>query len=371
MLPSLKIKVLLNMPFNQKDLPSRIKVGNKWVGDGEPNFIIAEIGNNHNGDVELAKRSVKAAFDAGADAVKFQKREVDEVFTKAMQAALQTNSRALGKTYGEYRRKQELKDEELKDVKKLAHSLGLAFFVTPFDLKSAKILADIRMDAWKIASFDLNHVDLLEFVARQGQPIFFSTGMASMEEVARAVSTILKYNNQLIINHCVSIYPTPDEDLNLGAISFFKEKYRPLPIGYSGHEVGFIPTVAAVVLGAVAVERHFTLDKSLPGPDHSTVSLDPQEFGEMVRQIRRIERAVADKKKYLHEKEVGILNKHGKSIVSRVAIPAGRVITKDILAFKSPGNGIKPTLIHTVLGKVAKVDIAEDTMLTEDLIKFS
>src|SRR3989344_7513718 len=190
------------------DLPSRIKVGNKYVGDGEPNFIIAEIGNNHNGDLELAKKAVMWAGQLGADAVKFQKREVDEVFTKAMLAVPQTNSRALGKTYGEYRRKQELTDEGLREVKQLAHSLGMAFFVTPFDLKSAKILAGIGMDAWKIASFDLNHGDLLEFVAKQNQPIFFSTGMAGEKEVDDALNTILKYNNQLIINHCVSIYPT-------------------------------------------------------------------------------------------------------------------------------------------------------------------
>ena len=344
---------------------------NKYVGEGEPCFIIAEIGNNHNGDLELAKKSVIEAARLGADAVKFQKREVDEVFTKAMQAMPQTNSRAVaafGATYGEYRRKQELTDDGLLEIKKLAHSLGLAFFVTPFDLKSAKILAGIGMDAWKIASFDLNHGPLLEFVAKQNQPIFFSTGMAGTDEVDEAVKTILKHNNRLIINHCVSIYPTPDEDLNLGAISFFKEKYRSLPIGYSGHEVGFIPTIAAVVLGAVTVERHFTMDKSLPGPDHATVSLDPLEFGEMVRQIRRIERAVADKKKYLHEKEVGMRNKHGKSIVSKIKIPAGTLITADMLAFKSPGNGIKPTLAHTVVGKKAKVDILEDTVITSNVI---
>ena len=357
--------------LNNKNLPSKVKVGNKYIGEGEPNFIIAEIGNNHNGEIDLARKAVTEAARLGADAVKFQKREVDEVFTKSMQAVPQTNSRALGKTYGEYRRKQELKDEELKEMKILAHSLGMAFFVTPFDLKSAKILADIGMDAWKIASFDLNHRDLLEFVAKQGQPIFFSTGMANDEEVDSAVNTILKYNNQLIINHCVSIYPTPDADLNLGAVVFFKEKYSPLPIGYSGHEIGFIPTIAAVALGACTVERHFTLDKSLPGPDHSTVSLDPPELGEMVHQIRRIEKAVADKKKYLHEKEIGIRNKHGKSIVSKTTIPFGTLITKDMLTCKSPGNGLKPTVMDKVIGSVARVDIPGDTVLTEEMIIFS
>ncbi len=350
--------------LNKKNLPSKVKVGKKWVGAGEPNFIIAEIGNNHNGDIGLARQSVITAAHLGADAVKFQKREIDEVFTKEMQAVPQTNSRSLGATYGEYRKHQELTDKGLREMKKLAHSMGMAFFVTPFDLKSAKILAGIGMDAWKIASFDLNHKALLEFVAKQNQPIFFSTGMATLEETDEAVNTILKFNKQLIINHCVSIYPTPNEDLNLGAVSFFKEKYSPLPIGYSGHEIGFIPTIAAVTLGACTVERHFTLDKSLPGPDHATVSLDPPEFGEMVRQIRRIEKAVADKRKYIHESEIRHRNKHGKSVVSKVAIPAGTVISANMLAFKSPGHGIKPTLVHTVIGKKARTNIPGDTIIT-------
>lgn len=353
----------------QKDLPSRVKVGTKWVGEGEPNFVIAEIGNNHNGDLELAKKSVTEAARLGADAVKFQRRDIDSVFTKEMQAAPQTNSRALGATYGDYRRRLELSDSAFAELKHLAHSLDMVFFVTPFDLKSAEVLAKVGMDAWKIASFDLNHKPLIEYIAKKGQPIFISTGMGTVEEIDEAINTILKYNKQLIINHCVSVYPTPDEDLNIGAVSFMKKRYNPLPIGYSGHEVGFIPTIVAVTLGASTVERHFTLDKSLPGPDHATVSLDPQEFGEMVRQIRRIERAVADNRVYLHEKEVGIRKKHGKSIVAKVKIPAGTVISADMLACKSPGSGLKPTLMYTVVGKIAKTDISEDAILSHDLIR--
>lgn len=347
------------------NLPSRVRVGNKWVGEGESNFIIAEIGNNHNGDLELAKKQVHAAYMAGADAVKFQKRDIDEVFTKEMQMKPQTNSRLLGTTYGEYRRKLEIGEDDFKELKKLAHSCGMAFFATPFDLKSAALLARVGMDAWKIASFDIINGPLLEFVARTREPIFISTGTASVEEIDEAIETMLKFNNKIIINHCVSIYPTPDDELNLGAVPALKARYAPLPIGYSGHEIGFIPTLAAVTLGACAVERHFTNDKSLPGPDQATVSLDPLEFGEMVRQIRRIEKAVSDKKIYQHEKEVSFRNKHGKSVVSRVKIPAGTLISSDMLTCKSPGHGIKPTLMHTVIGKKADVDIPEDTVLLE------
>lgn len=354
--------------LNQESLPSVVKIGDKLVGRGQPVFIIAEIGNNHNGDIELARKCIKAAALAGADAVKFQKRDVDEVFTQELLSKPQTHSRSLGVTYGDYRRKQELRDEEFAELKELAHSLGLVFFVTPFDLKSAKMLDAMGMDCWKISSFDVNHPQLLEFVAKRGQPIFLSTGMSTVEERDKAVATVLQYNKRLIIKQCVSIYPTPNEDLNVGAVATLVERYKPIPVGYSGHEIGFIPTIAAVTLGARSVERHFTLDKALPGPDHATVSLDVPEFAEMVRQIRRIEKAVADTNVYLHEKEVAHRNKHGKSVVTRRAIPAGTLVSAEMLCFKSPGYGIKPTLVHTIVGKTAKMTIPEDTVITEEMI---
>lgn len=343
-----------------------VNVRDKKIGKGHPVFVIAEIGNNHNGNIELARKEVHAAALAGADAVKFQKRTVPEVFTKELLDKPQWHSTSLGKTYREYRLAQELKDEELAELKDMAHSLGMAFFVTPFDLTSARTLAAIGMDCWKIASFDVNHPDLLSFVARQGQPIFLSTGMSTLEERDHAVEAVLAHNKNLVVKQCVSIYPTPDDDLNVGAVATLIKHYDPIPVGYSGHELGFFPTIAAVALGARSVERHFTLDKTLPGPDHSTVSLEPLEFGEMVRQIRRIGKAVADRNIYLHEREIPLYNKHGKSVVSRVAIPQGALIKEDMLCFKSPGYGIKPTLVHTVIGKTAKTDIPDDTVITNE-----
>jgi len=313
--------------------------------------------------MDIARKLVNLAGLFGADAVKFQKRTVKEVFTKEMLIQPQTHSQVLGKTYEEYRQKQELTDAELTELKHLAYSLGLAFFVTPFDMTSANTLSKIGMDAWKISSFDVNHAQLIEYIAKQNQPIFISTGMSTLEERDEAINMIKKYNNQLIINHCVSIYPTPDKDLNLGAIPVLKERYKPFPIGYSGHEVGYVPTVVAVALGANTVERHFTLDKSLPGPDHSTISLDPIEFGAMIREIRRAESGISDSNIYIHEKEIRHREKHGKSIVAKTNIPAGSVIDDTMITFKSPGYGIKPTLVHTVIGRQAKENIEEDTVL--------
>lgn len=341
-----------------------VTVRDKKIGAGHPTYIIAEIGNNHNGNLNLARKSVQAAAQAGADAVKLQKRTVKEVFAKELLDKPQTHSRTLGSTYAEYRQAQELKDEELVELKNLAHSLGIAFFVTPFDLTSANILADIGMDCWKIASFDLHTTPLVEFVAKLGQPLFLSTGTASLEDIDQAVDLIKKHNNQLVIKQCVSIYPTPDENLNIGAIKTLQNRFQPIPIGYSGHELGFFPTIAAVALGAVSIERHFTLDKTLPGPDHSTVSLDPFEFTLMSTQIRRIEKAVADTEVRVDPKEVAMRNKHGKSIVSRVDIPAGAMLASDMLTLKSPGYGLKPADMDTVIGKKVRTNVPADSVIT-------
>lgn len=350
---------------NTVSAPITFSIRNKIIGREHPTFIVAEIGNNHNGDMDLARRLVEAAAQAGADAVKFQRRNLQEVFTKDMLNAPQTKSTELGETYGEYRAKLELTDEQFLELKDLAHSFGLAFFVTPFDLTSVEALDRIGMDAWKIASFDATHTPLLEAIARKKQPIFLSTGMATQEEIDEAVRIISRYNHQLVIKHCVSAYPTLDEDLNLGAITSFLKRYDPFPIGYSGHEKGFIPTIAAVALGARSVERHLTLDKTLPGPDHGTVSLDHKEFGAMAREIRRIERAVRDTSIRLHENAMPSRNKHGKSVVAKARIPQGTVLAADMLTCKSPGTGMKPNLLHTLIGRVAKMDIPEDALLEE------
>lgn len=355
---------MLNQKFT--NLSSKMKVRDKMVGRGEPVFVIAEIGNNHNGDMALAKRTIEAAAMAGADAVKFQKRTLKAVFTKAMLDKPQSSSRSLGTTYGEYRAKLELSEGQLSELRDFAHSRNLAFFVTAFDLESAKLLAGLKMDAWKIASFDATHPQLIEYVAKQGQPVIMSTGMTTKEEMDMAVENVLKYNPNLIILHCVSVYPTPDADLNTGAVKTMLSIYDPLPVGYSGHEIGFEPTLAAVALGATAVERHLTMDKSLPGPDHATVSLDPFEFAQMVKQIRRIERAVADDKIYLHENEIPHRQKHGKSLVSKARIPAGTILVANMIVCKSPGNGISPLKFESVIGKAVKNEILEDNVIKEE-----
>jgi sialic acid synthase SpsE len=348
------------------ELPSRIKIGDKYVGEGEPTFVIAEIGNNHNGDYYLAKKTIEQAYLSGADAVKFQKRTLEDVFTRELLDKPQIKDQVFGKTYGEYRKNFELKDTEFVELKKYAESLGLIFFATPFDKKSADFFESIGMELYKIASFDVTHLPLLEYIAKKGRPIFLSVGMSDWDEIDEAVETILLYNNQLIIKHCVAIYPAPDDKLNLSTIKFFKERYSPLPIGYSGHEADILPSIMAVIMGADSIERHFTLDKNLPGPDHATVSLNPDEFKSMVAGIRRAEQAVGKPLKGLWDEEKKVRDKHSTSIVSAEGIPAGTVITYEKLTFKSPGYGFKPSEINNLIGRKAKVDIEPDTVIIID-----
>lgn len=269
-------------------LPEKVKIGKEYVGPGCPTFMIAEIGNNHNGDIEIAKQLIVKAKEAGCQAVKFQRRTLDQVFTKEALDAPYNTPTSLGATYGEHRAKLEIDRDGFLELRMLAKKLDLVFFCTPFDHASVKFLEDIGVDAYKIASFDVTNLPLIEDVAKRNKPIILSTGMSTMEEVDEAVSTILKHNNRLVILHCVSIYPTPDDKLDLAVIQAMKKRYRPLPIGYSGHEPDFLPTLVSVSMGAHVIERHFTLAKDMKGPDHK-LSLTPEEMTECMKSISRIE----------------------------------------------------------------------------------
>ncbi len=354
------------MGLQHNDLPRKVQIGNKWVGEGQPAYFIAEIGNNHNGDFYIAKRTIDEAIKAGADAVKFQKRFVDETFAKELLEKPQLKDQIFGKTYGEYRKALELDKEEFVKLKAYTEAQGVTFFATPFDKSSADFLEEVGQDVYKIASFDVTNLPLLEHVAKKGKPVILSTGMSSVEEVDEAVETILKHNKNLIVLHCVSIYPSAEDKLNLRTIPMYQERYAPLPIGYSGHEQDYIPTLAAISLGAKCVERHITLDKAMPGPDHATVSIEPDEFKAMVAGARRIEHALGVARSVVLPDEMKTREKHSKSIVSTTRIPAGTFVTADMIMAKSPGYGMKPRFIPDLIGKKTKVDIEADTVVKKE-----
>lgn len=350
-------------------LPKRVKVREKPVGDGHPTFVIAEIGNNHNGDFDLAVRLITAAHESGADAVKFQKRDVDALLSKEMKEMPYVNERSFGATYAEHRLKQELSIEQFGKLRDLTESLGMVFFATPFDTRSADELESIGVHAYKIASSDLPNLPLLDHVARKGKPILLSTGVSTLEEMDKAVEYILERNNRLILNHCTSLYPTPDADIDLNMVSVLKKRYAPLPIGYSGHEPDILPTIVSVGMGATTVERHLTLDKKMKGSDHH-MSITPAEFAEMVQAIRRVETFLGSSEKRIHEGEMAVRTKLGKSVVSTRNIKKGERITAQDITTKSPGNGISPMHFENMIGRVAESDVPADTLLPESALSW-
>jgi len=345
-----------------------VSINGKKIGPGIPTFFIAEIGNNHNGDFYLAKRTIEEAAKAGADAVKLQKRSVDGTFTKELLDKPQLKDQIFGKTYGEYRKNLELSKGDFKRLKKISEDLGLIFFATPFDEESVDFLEDVEVPLYKIASFDATNIPLIEHIASRGKPTIMSVGMANVEETDEAVEAFLRFNNQLVILHCHSVYPTPDEKIHISTVPFLADRYKPIPVGYSGHEQDILPSLSAVVLGARCIERHITIDKALPGPDHASVSITPDQFKDMVDQTRRIENIIGEPEKHLFDEELRTRAKHGKSIVSKIDINAGSTITADMIVCKSPGFGLKPNMFSKLIGKKASTAIPKDTVIVADFI---
>ncbi|GAB4338304.1 MAG: N-acetylneuraminate synthase family protein [Calditrichia bacterium] len=343
-------------------MKKRIKVTeNRYIGPDEPVFIIAEIGQNHNGEMEIAKQLIDVAAEAKVDAVKFVKRTIEDILTKEALERPYLGPNSFGATYGEHRRKLELSEEQHRELKAYAEEKGLIYFATPTDIKAADFLSELDIPLYKIASRDLINLPLLEHVAKKGKPVLLSTGMSTMEDIDEAVETILKYNEDLVVMHCTSEYPCAYEDVNLRMIHTLQKRYN-LNVGYSGHTIGIVMPVVAAALGAVVVEKHITLARYMKGTDHAG-SLEPDGLRRVVRDIRNLEKAMGDGIKRVYEGEIEVKHKIGKSLVVKTALPKGTVLTADMLTIKGPGTGISPRDLKKVVGRRLKVDKDEDTTL--------
>lgn len=342
----------------------KIKIGNKWIGENEPVFVIAEAGINHNGDIELAKKLVDVAVDAGADAIKFQTFKAENVVTKnAPKADYQVKNTKSTESQYSMIKKLELSEEEFRELYKYARNKGIIFLSTPFDFESADFLEELGVPAFKVSSADLTNLPFLEYIAEKGKPIILSTGMGTLGEIEEAVNTIINAKNKdIILLHCITNYPAEFESLNLRVIQTLKETFK-LPVGFSDHSLGIYAPIAAVALGAVVIEKHFTLDKNLPGPDHKA-SLNPEELKEMIRAIRLIEKALGDGIKRPTPEEIEIKKVVRRSIVAKVDIPKGTVITKDMITFKRPGTGLSPKYYREVIGRQARRYIKADELIS-------
>lgn len=347
--------------------PPNLRIGNVWVGPKQPCFIVAELGVNHNGDLETAKRLIDAAARSGVRAVKLQRRAIDEILTAEAQAAPYVNERSFGATYGAHRRALELSDGAWRDLKRVANELGLMFFATPYDLPSVAFLGHLGVPAVKVASCDLTNPPLLKAVSEMGIPVLMSTGMATEAEIDQAVRVVWAGTDALVLMHCVSTYPAEAADLNLRYMLKLAKKYV-VVCGYSGHERGIQTSLAAVVLGAAVLERHFTLDRTMKGPDHAA-SLEPEGLTRLVRDIRRIEEALIERPKKILPGERAARDRLAKSLVTARLIPAGAVIERAFLMAKGPGTGIAPYRLEEFVGKKAAVAIPVDVLLSEEMVE--
>jgi sialic acid synthase len=353
-------------PLRGTNQPITIKIGSRLVGDGQPSFVIAEGGLNHNGNPTLAEELVRIAADARADAVKFQKRSIPDLLTREALDTPYIKPSSFGATYGEHREKLELSEEVWRRLRDLATALGLEFMGSAWDKPSADFLDELGVPAFKIASADVTNLDLLEHVARKGRPVILSTGMSTIQEVDEAVGCILGHTDQLILLQCTSTYPSEFRDIHLRVMQTYRDRYGVL-VGFSGHERGIAVSEAAATLGACVVERHFTKDRTLPGPDHAA-SLEPIGLAKLVRDIRHIEQAMGSSEKRPVPGEAAVRERLAKSVVTASHIPAGTVIEAQMLTVKAPGNGIAPNHLARLVGRVAAVDVAPDTLLPREAL---
>lgn len=331
-----------------------LQIGDFLITDQNPVFIIAEIGNNHNGSIGLAKKLVNLAVESGANCVKFQMRDLSSLYSNQGKNA--EAGYDLGSQYTlDLLNKFQLSHDELCQVFDYCRQQGILPLCTPWDLTSARVLDEYGLEAFKVASADFTNYEMLETLAKTGKPLLCSTGMSSEAEIKSSVDLLRRLGSSFALLHCNSTYPAPFKDINLNYLPHLKQLAGTV-VGYSGHERGFAVPLAAIALGARIVEKHFTIDRSMEGNDHK-VSLLPAEFAEMVQQIRNIEEAMGQGgERTLTQGEMINRENLAKSLVINCDLSQGQLIRRSMIMVKSPGQGLQPNRIDELAGKVAQHD---------------
>lgn len=345
-----------------------IMLGRKKVGGNEPCFVIAEIGHNHQGNLELCKEMFRRAKECGADAVKLQKRNNKELYTSKYYNRPYENENSFGLTYGEHREHLEFDRDEYIELIKYANELDIFFFATAFDFSSVDFLQEIGMPAFKFASGDIKNIPLLEYAAKFNKPMIISTGASIEEDVERAYKAIHKYNDKIVIMQCTSGYPAQFEQLDIKVIPSWTKKYSDAVIGWSSHDGGIAMATVACALGAKVIEKHFTLDRSMKGTDHC-FSLEPTGMRKMCRDIHRCEVALGDGNKKLYKSESTALDKQGKALYFLHDFEKGHVIEKGDIVIKSPGGGIPPYKMNNFIGTTLLQNVLSEQLVTEDVVE--
>lgn len=343
------------------------RLNGRQVGPGNACFIIAEAGVNHNGDPALARRLVDAAAQAGADAVKFQTFKTDKLMSQlAPKADYQKAATNPSESQADMIRRLELPYGAFHDLFDYCRQRGVLILSTPFDEESADFLDELGVPAFKLPSGELTNIPFITHVARKKKPLFVSTGMSWLGEVETCVRSIRETGNpEIVLLHCVSSYPAAPQDTNLRAMETMRQAFG-VPVGYSDHTLGIEVPLAAAALGACVIEKHFTLDRSLPGPDHQA-SVEPGELTAMVRGIRIVESALGHGRKEPAASETDAARAARRSLVAACDIAAGTVLTAEMVAVKRPGTGLPPAMRPYVIGRRIMTDVARDELITLEI----
>ncbi|HKO60670.1 MAG TPA: N-acetylneuraminate synthase [Pyrinomonadaceae bacterium] len=345
-----------------------IEFAGRRIGEGQPCFIIAEAGVNHNGDMQNAKQLVDAAVLAGADAVKFQTFVAESLVSSlAPKARYQLSTTDDSESQLEMLKRLELTPEAHREIKDYCRETGILFLSTPFDEDSVDLLIELDIPVFKISSGDITNLPFLDYVARKGRPVLLSTGMSEMDEVRQAVATVRDApNRDLVLLQCVSSYPAQPADVNLRAMQSMWQEFG-TPVGYSDHTEGIAIALAAVALGACVIEKHFTLDRNLPGPDHRA-SLEPNELSEMIRGVRGVEAALGTGLKAPTASEIDTARVARRSLTAALDIPAGTQLTRDMIAIRRPGTGLPPAQLSSLIGRTVRADIDAGSLLSLEML---
>ncbi|XP_063221221.1 sialic acid synthase [Bacillus rossius redtenbacheri] len=332
----------------------------KVIGSSHPCFIIAEIGQNHQGDIKLAKQLIHAAKDSGADCVKFQKSSLADKFNAGALARPYPGPHSWGETYGQHKQHLEFSLGQFRELQACALDLGLVFSASAMDMVSVDELDSINVPFIKIGSGDADNFPLLQHAASKQRPLIISTGMQCMETVREMYQTVRAVTHKFCLLHCVSSYPTPDESVNLRVINTFRQEFPDIHVGYSGHELGTAISVAAVAMGAKVLERHLTLDKSWKGSDHAC-SLTPAELSRLVGDVRCVERALGSPTKRRLPCEEACHAKLGKTLVAARRLEAGRELgARDLLAKVAEPRGFAAARLRDLIGRTLRVAVERD-----------
>lgn len=345
-----------------------VTIGNRRIGLGERCFVIAEAGVNHNGDMALAQRLIEVAVDAGADAVKFQTFSADRLASAAApKAAYQKQTTLADESQHAMLKRLELSSEAHRLLIDHARARGIMFLSSPFDERAADFLETLDVPAFKIPSGEIDNLSFLRHVAAKGRPVILSTGMADAAEVATAVDTIAAAGlRDLILLHCLSNYPADPAEANLRAMAAMREAHG-VPVGFSDHTDGVAVALAAVALGACVIEKHFTLDRALPGPDHRA-SIEPDELTALVQGIRTVERALGDGRKLAQPSELENRAVIRKSLVAARDLTAGEAIKAGDLAAVRPGTGLSPAMASQIVGRRLRIAVPIGTPIAWDML---